>query len=94
VTPHQDYVSPDSEYYSTPTHILTAVRKVFGGVIDLDPCSDDKANEAVKASKFYTAADDGLAQDNPWSGKVRGRCRVGAKRRKEKRKRGLIKARK
>ncbi len=38
----QDYVSPDSEYYATPPHILAAVRKVFGGPIDLDPASDDK----------------------------------------------------
>ncbi|GIL79511.1 hypothetical protein Vretimale_18344 [Volvox reticuliferus] len=66
----QDYVSPDSEYYATPTHILTAVRKMYGGTIDLDPASDEKANEAVKAIKYYSADDDGLAPENPWSGKI------------------------
>ncbi|KXZ43903.1 hypothetical protein GPECTOR_78g91 [Gonium pectorale] len=66
----QDYVSPDSEYYATPAHILTAVRKLYGGTIDLDPCSDEKANEAVNALKFYTAEDDGLDPANAWSGKI------------------------
>lgn len=66
----QDYVSPDSEYYVSPAHILVAVRKVFGGKIDLDPCSDEKANDTVQATKFYTAEDDGLLPMNVWSGRV------------------------
>ncbi|KAG2486023.1 hypothetical protein HYH03_015336 [Edaphochlamys debaryana] len=66
----QDYTPPDSDYYSTPTHILAAVRKVFGGPIDLDPASDPHANEAVKAARIYTAEEDGLCPNNPWSGKV------------------------
>ncbi|GLC40892.1 hypothetical protein PLESTB_000011800 [Pleodorina starrii] len=66
----QDYVSPDSEYYATPAHILTAVRKMFGGVIDLDPCSDEQANESVKAARFYSAEEDGLAPENAWAGKI------------------------
>ncbi|KAG2452376.1 hypothetical protein HYH02_002622 [Chlamydomonas schloesseri] len=66
----QDYVSPDSEYYVTPAPILAAVRKLFGGPIDLDPASDERANEVVKALKYYTAEQDGLAEDSPWAGKV------------------------
>ncbi|EFJ45937.1 hypothetical protein VOLCADRAFT_118198 [Volvox carteri f. nagariensis] len=66
----QDYVSPDSEYYATPPYILTAVRKLYGGAIDLDPASDEKANEAVQAAKFYTAEEDGLSPELPWSGKI------------------------
>lgn len=66
----QEYVSPDSVYYATPAHILTTVRKLYGGSIDLDPASDDEANQVVKATKFYSAEEDGLAPGNPWSGKV------------------------
>ncbi|GFR51685.1 hypothetical protein Agub_g14128 [Astrephomene gubernaculifera] len=66
----QDYVSPDSDYYVTPPHILAAVRRVFAGAIDLDPCSDPRANEAVQAARFFSAEEDGLAEENKWSGKV------------------------
>lgn len=66
----QDYVSPDSEYYITPLHILAGVRKVFGGRIDCDPCSDEKANEVVGAEVWFGAEDDGLAASNVWSGRV------------------------
>ncbi|KAG2426493.1 hypothetical protein HXX76_011722 [Chlamydomonas incerta] len=66
----QDYVSPDSQYYVTPAPILAAVRRLFGGPIDLDPASDEQANQSVKALKFYSAEQDGLAEDSPWAGKV------------------------
>lgn len=58
--------SGNTEHY-TPPHIIEAARKAMGG-IDLDPASCATANAVVKARKFYTVADDGLAQ--PWNGRI------------------------
>lgn len=38
-----DFVSPDSEFYRTPYHIVAGVKQLYSGVIDLDPCSDELA---------------------------------------------------
>ena len=38
------------------------------GAIDLDPASNAKANEIVKAFQYYTKEDDGLSKD--WFGNV------------------------
>ena len=51
----------------TPSRIVEAARKVLG-TIDLDPASNAYANETVKATKIFTADDDGLLQD--WFGHV------------------------
>jgi len=51
----------------TPADIIEDARKVLG-TIDLDPASSELANETVKASKIYTAEDDGLAHD--WEGNI------------------------
>ena len=57
------------EHY-TPPNIVEAVRRVFGGTIDLDPASCERANRVVKATRFFTREQDGLSQpwlaDNVW----------------------------
>jgi phage N-6-adenine-methyltransferase len=65
--------SPDSHRFVgenewfTPDEYLNAAREVLGG-IDLDPATHAIAQGRVKASAFFTAADDGLA--HPWRGRV------------------------
>ena len=54
------------EWYTPPAYI-EAARSVLGE-IDLDPASSAPANDVVKASQFFSLADDGLAQ--PWHGRV------------------------
>jgi|SRR5271166_5404633 len=53
------------EWYSPPWFI-ELVRKVM--TIDLDPASNEIANEIVKAQKFYAIDDDGLKQK--WHGNI------------------------
>ena len=55
-----------NEWY-TPSLYIEAARKVLG-CIDLDPASCALANETVKATRYFTKMDDGLAQ--AWSGKT------------------------
>jgi hypothetical protein len=55
--------SSDSDAWFTPAKILAPVRAVLGE-IDLDPCSNDIAQQDVQARRYYTEADDGLRQ--PW----------------------------
>ena len=61
---HQD--SGHVEWY-TPAGIIEAARATMGG-IDLDPASSAAANGTVRAERFFTEADDGLAQ--PWERRV------------------------
>ncbi len=51
----------------TPEVYIEAARKVLGQ-IDLDPATSSKAQKTVQAAHFFTAKDDGLAQE--WFGRV------------------------
>lgn len=59
---HEPCVGASDDWY-TPPAIFAAIGLTF----DLDPCSPGPGHW-VPARKFYTKADDGLAQ--PWSGVV------------------------
>jgi hypothetical protein len=56
----------DHESY-TPARIIEAVRKAMGS-IDLDPASNEGAQEIVQATEWYGVADDGLSRE--WHGNV------------------------
>src|SRR5260221_76020 len=54
------------EWYTPPQHIEAAWEVL--GDIDLDPASCAAANEIVKAARYYTREENGLAL--PWYGRV------------------------
>jgi len=58
------HFSSATDDWPTPQDFFDRVAKEFGP-FDLDPCA---SAENAKAPKFYTQADDGLAQS--WSGRV------------------------
>ena len=53
--------------WNTPPEILDAARQVLGG-FDLDPASNAVAQRTVRARRYYTQEDDGLAKH--WKGRV------------------------
>ena len=56
----------DPESY-TPEQYIESVRQVMGS-IDVDPASNDFANQKIKASLYYSVESNGL--DKPWHGNV------------------------
>jgi hypothetical protein len=60
-------VSSETDEWFTPSIDIEAVREVMGG-IDLDPVSCELANITVRATRFFTAKDDGLLCE--WHGRV------------------------
>lgn len=65
-SPHVAQNTGESEWY-TPFEYIACAHAVMGR-IDLDPASSEIANRTVKASKIYTAEENGL--DKFWGGKV------------------------
>jgi phage N-6-adenine-methyltransferase len=63
---HVSANSGENEWY-TPPEFIEAARDVMGS-IDLDPASSETAQANVKAERFYTIDDDGLAKR--WAGNV------------------------
>jgi phage N-6-adenine-methyltransferase len=61
-----DLQTGEMEWF-TPARYIEKARHVLG-TIDLDPASCAEAQETVKAARFYSLADDGLAQ--AWAGTV------------------------
>lgn len=53
----------DSDSWYTPENYVNAARKVMGG-IDLDPFSNARANEVIKASRFFDIHTS--AFNHPW----------------------------
>lgn len=58
--------SVSDEWYTPPEYTELA-RLVMGG-INLDPASNEVAQQWIKAERYYTAKDDGLGM--PWFGRV------------------------
>lgn len=59
--------SSNSDEHNTPSYIIEAAREVMGN-IDLDPMSNELANEVISATTYYTKEDNGL--DKKWFGNV------------------------
>lgn len=59
--------SEESDQWYTPPQYIDTVRAVLHG-IDLDPATNAKANEIVKAKRIFTIDDDGLK--HRWKGRV------------------------
>lgn len=56
--------------WGTPADIVERARRTMGG-IDLDPCSESKFQETVKAATYYSLLERGQnGLELPWTGRV------------------------
>jgi hypothetical protein len=60
--------SKDTDERFTPKKYLQLVKKVYGGIIDLDPASSSSANDRIGATNFYSIVEDGLLRN--WNGNI------------------------
>lgn len=60
-TSFQVLTSSQSNEWYTPSEIIDMARLVMGS-IELDPASNEHAQQWIKADRYYTEADDGLKQ--------------------------------
>lgn len=65
--PAQHILQSNSNEWYTPARYVEAARQVMGA-IDIDPASNDMANETVRATVYYTLETNGLDKD--WPGRV------------------------
>ena len=63
---HRALGTGENEWYTPPEYIESA-REVLGA-FDLDPASSEHANRTIRAARFFSADDDGLAQK--WRGRI------------------------
>ena len=56
-----------SDEWFTPAAVVELARQVLG-VIDLDPASNEVAQRTVRATRWFSKADNGLT--HPWEGRV------------------------
>jgi len=61
------WLSSESNEWYTPAKYIEAARRVLGG-FDVDPASNDRANQTVRATVYYTKENSGLDKD--WPGRV------------------------
>jgi hypothetical protein len=53
----------DTAEHNPPADIIERMRYVFDGPIALDPASNIEAQAVIRAERYYTIHDDGLARD-------------------------------
>lgn len=61
------FTSETDEWY-TPKEIIESVLKVFGGQIDVDPCSNSSTDPNIPAEVHFTKDENGLTK--PWFGRI------------------------
>jgi phage N-6-adenine-methyltransferase len=59
----------DSDEWYTPAEYIEAARAAMGG-IDLDPASNERAQETVRASTWWSKGDDALRPGRRWAGRI------------------------
>lgn len=52
----------DGDVWGTPEFWAELAREFFGGEIDLDPASNDRAQQIIRANRYFTKADDALSK--------------------------------